>query len=76
MSRFTRRISRLEQTVASGRRHWFISTPEKSAAKQREEYERDHGPIPDAAIALFLEIHSFQRNEQAECSLPGALVIG
>ena len=76
MSRFALRLDRLEQSVASGRSHWFISTPEKSAAKQREEYERDHGPIAEDAIALFLEIHSFQRNEPTECSLPGTLVIG
>lgn len=76
MSRFALRLKRLEQSVASGRSHWFISTPEKSAAKQREEYERDHGPIPDAAIALFLELHSYQTTERAECALPGALVIG
>lgn len=76
MSRFALRLNRLEQSEPVGRSHFFISTPERSAALQRQEYERLHGPIPDAAIALFLEIHSFQRNEQAETTLPGTLVIG
>ena len=76
MSRFAQRLYRLEQSGPNERSHWFISTPEKSAANQREEYERDHGPIAEDAIALFLEIHSFQRNEHAECALPGTLVIG
>ena len=59
MSRFALRLDRLEQSEPVGRSHFFISTPEKSAANQREEYERDHGPIAEDAIALFLEIHSF-----------------
>ena len=76
MSRFALRLNRLEQTGTNERSFWFISTPEKSAALQRQEYERLHGPIPDAAIALFLEIHSFQRDGQAGSTLPGRLVIG
>ena len=75
MSRFALRLDRLEQTGTNERSFWFISTPEKSAAKQREEYERAHGPIPDAAIAMLLELHG-QTTERAEYSLPGTLVIG
>ena len=63
MSRFALRLDRLEQSGPNERSFWFISTAEKSAALQREEYERDHGPIPDAAIALFLEIQSIQKRQ-------------
>ena len=63
MSRYALRLDRLEQSRPNERSHWFISTPERSAAKQRQEYERDHGPIPDAAIALFLELHNIQKRQ-------------